>query len=464
MLDQEQSFITDQLNGVDHQYLPEITALFVEGLVNEPQDKQIYAVWPNLLSSGRILRTGKVRKPPAVREIAPFAPHANDTIIPIGESESSGKKTALYDKLRIFICGISNCYNNIVMGIWGNISLIHMNKNAPESIRKGLRRIEWLIQHGSILIHLVFGYLAESRAEVKQIRLNQLLQQINEASLSKEGMLDLKTIKSCMPMPWDSTLGNPARLSHSIVRVIERLFHWIEKEYRRVLTQTATDDAIRVRLMKIDTLIKRGFALMEQLKLYTGDKPMVMRRMRMKSLIKQTLNQFELGKHGIDLKTDLSTPLPDIFADRSQLSNALKHLIVNAIDAMPKGGRLNVAAHLLSKERSRERIFTQSGIDYLVVSISDSGEGMPFQVQSRIFDPFYVGDRKSNRLGLGLAVASGIVKAHDGYIQVSSRQDRGTTFRICLPCPFKNRCAGDVDLSGSARAGRHRVHAVSYAA
>jgi signal transduction histidine kinase len=184
----------------------------------------------------------------------------------------------------------------------------------------------------------------------------------------------------------------------------------------------------------------------------------------MKSLIKHTLNQFELGRHGICLETDLSTPLPDILADRSQLSTALKHLIANAIDAMPKGGRLNVAAYLLSKERSQERLFMQSGGDYLVVAVSDRGKGMPAQVQSRIFDPFYVGGRKSNRLGLGLAVVSGIVKAHDGYIQVSSRQGRGSTFRICLPCPMKNRCAGDVDRSEFYRPGRHRVHAVSCAA
>jgi signal transduction histidine kinase len=286
------------------------------------------------------------------------------------------------------------------------------------------------------MIHIVFGYLTESRTAAKHIRLNQLLQQINETSLFKEGMLDLKAIKNCML--WDSTIRNPSHLSFSISRVIEKLLRWIEKEHRLVQTQTAVDDTIRVRLMKIDTLIKRGFALTEQLKLYAGVTPLVLRRMRMKSLIKHTLNKFELSRHGIYLKTDLSTPLPDILADRSQLSNVLNHLIVNAIDAMPNGGRLNVAAHLLSKERSQERLFTRPGVDHLVVTVSDSGVGIPSQVQSRIFDPFYVDGRKPNRLGLGLSVASGIVKAHDGYIQVSSHQGRGSTFRVYLPCPVRN--------------------------
>jgi signal transduction histidine kinase len=449
MLNQDHIYIPDKLNIADHQYLPEMTALFIEELANEPDDNQISAVWSNLLSSGRILRQGKFRKPPAL-----------ETILSIGAGESLEIRTVPNEKLRFFIGGISNCYNNIFMGIWGNGSLIRMDKNASESVLKGIGRIERLIHHGSVLFHMVFGYLTESRTAAKDIRLNQLLQQINAVSLSDDGMPDSKTMQSCMQ--WVSNLSNPARLSRSISRFIEKLLHWIEKEHRQVLIQTRADDAIRARLLKISSLIKCGFTLTEQLKQYAGDKPLVMRRMRMKSLIKHTLYQFKLSRHGICLETDLSTPLPDILADRSQLATALKHLIANAIDAMPKGGRLNVAAHLLSKETSRQRLFIRSGVDYLVLSISDSGQGMPFRVQSRIFDPFFVGGRKSNRPGLGLAVTSGIVKAHGGYIQVSSYQGRGSTFRIYLPCPFKNRCAGDIDQSGFYRPGRNRVHAVSY--
>lgn len=457
MLNQEQPHISDQCNRDGHQYLPEMTALFIEGLVHEPQDQRRNAAWSNLLSSGRTLRRVKGLKPLAAGKNTAPAPSVNETILPIGDGESPVPN----DKLRIFIGGISNCFNNIFMGIWGNASLIHMDKNASETVRKNIRQIERVIHHGSVLIHIVFGYLSENRTAARHIRLNQLLQQIDAASLSKDGVLDLKTMKSCMR--WVSSLSHPAHLSRSISRFFEKLLRWVEKEHRLVLAQTASDNAIRVRLMKIDTLIKRGFSLTEQLKQYTGDTPLAMQRMRIKSLIKHTLNQFELSRHGIYLETELSAPLPDILADRSQLSHVLKHLIGNAIDAMPEGGRLNVAAQLLSKDRSQERLFMRSGVEYLVVSVSDSGEGMPSQVQSRIFDPFYVEGRKPNRLGLGLSVASGIVKAHDGYIQVSSHQGRGSTFRIYLPCPFKSRYPGDVSRTGLCRPGRRRIHAASYA-
>jgi signal transduction histidine kinase len=460
MLNQEQPYIPDKPNKVDHQYLPEMTAVFIEGLANEPRENQISTVWSNLLSSGRALRQWNLRGSAASGKVVPSTPPAMETILSIGDGEAIEIRTVPNDKLRFFIGGIYHYFNNIFMGIWGNGSLIRMDKNGSESVRKGIRRIERLIHHGSVLIHLVFGYLAESRTAARHIRLNQLLEQIYAVNLSNDGMLDSKTMQSCML--WVSGLSNPARLFRTISRFIEKLLHCIEKEHRKMLSKTAGDDEIQARLLKIKTLIKRGFTLTEQLKQYAGDKPLVMRRMRMKSLIKHTLNQFELGRHGICLETDLCTPLPDILADRSQLSTVLKHLIANAIDAMPTGGRLNVAAHLLSGEISRERLFMRSGGDYLVVTVSDSGKGMPSQVQSKIFDPFYVGGHKPNRQGLGLAVSSGIVKAHDGYIQVSSRQGRGSTFRVYLPCPIKNRCAGDVDRSGFYRPGRHRVHAVSH--
>lgn len=442
MLNQEQPHIPEQCNKDGHQYLPEMAALFFEGLTHGPDDAQTRAAWPNLLNSDR---------------------STNEAILPIGgDGESSGARTVPNDKLRIFIGGLSNCFNNIFMGIWGNASLIHLNMDASESIRKGVWKIERLIHHGSVLIHIILGYLAEDHTVVRHIRLTQLLQAINDASLSNDGVPDSKTIKNCMP--WVSSLSNPARLSRSISRVIEKLLYWVEKEHRRVLTQVSADDAIRRRLMKMDAIIKRGFALTEQLRQYAGDTPVIMRRIRMKSLIRHTLNQYELSRYGIYLETDLSTPLPDILANRSQLSNVLKHLIANAIDAMPKGGRLNIAAHMLSKERSQEKRFARSGVAYLVITVSDSGEGIPSQVQPRIFDPFYANGRKTNHLGLGLSVASGIVKAHGGYIQVSSYQGKGSTFRIYLPGPFKNRSNGNVGRTGNCRQGHHRIQAASHTA
>jgi signal transduction histidine kinase len=440
-----------------YQYLPEMTALFIEGLAREPENKQICSLWPNLENNRRILKQWIAPRPPATAKITASILPPNELIIPIDDKDTPDAEVAPNEKIRTFMCGISNCFNNIFTGIWGNISLIRMNKNAPESIHQGMQQIERLILHGSVLIHIVFGYLAESRTEAKHIRLNQLLQEINEANIANEGGLDSKTIESCMH--WASSLTNPARLSRSIARVIEKLLCWIDREHKLVLIHGNVDNAIGSRLAKIDALIERGFELTGQLRQYSGDTTLVRKRMRVKSLIKRILKQIELSRHGICLEADLVSALPDILADRSQLANALKHLIQNAIDAMPEGGRLKVSARPISKEISQERLFTRPGIEYIVITISDNGDGMAPHVQSRIFDPFYIGNRKPNQLGLGLAVASGIVKAHDGYIQVSSHRDRGSTFRIYLPCPRQNQSEAVIGRANSGRPDPQRVHA-----
>ncbi len=457
MLNQEQSRIRDHCKNDGQPYLHELTALVIEGLAHEPEDRQCRSAWPNSLSSGRSLQQKKVLKLLATGETAASTIPAHGTILPVGDGESSDLETDRDDKLRIFVSGISNCFNDIVMGIWGNISLIHMHNNTPAPVLKGIRQIERLIQHGSALIHIVFGYLAESRPEARQIRLNQLMQQINEASLHNDGILDAQTIESFLR--WASSPRHPIHLSRSISRVIENLLRWIAKKHQLVLSRTGDDDAIRARLLKIDALIERGFSLTRQLRQYAGDAPVVMRRMRIKPLIEHALKQLPLNRCGIRLETALSTPLPDIPADRKQLSKVLKHLLVNAIDAMPQGGRLTVAAHTLSNTMSQWTLLATSGIDYIVISVSDSGEGIASRAQSRIFDPFYVGDRKTDHVGLGLSVASGIVKAHGGFIQVNSLQGRGSTFSIFLPYLQKSKFDLEFSRIGSGGYHLHCIHA-----
>jgi signal transduction histidine kinase/ActR/RegA family two-component response regulator len=104
--------------------------------------------------------------------------------------------------------------------------------------------------------------------------------------------------------------------------------------------------------------------------------------------------------------------------DPVELREVLVNMIYNAIDAMPHGGEIQV-----STQESRERV---------VVQISDSGTGMTPEVKTRLFDPFFTTKGRKGT-GMGLAVSFGIVRRHDGSIDVDSEPGRGTTFRISLP-------------------------------
>ncbi len=112
-------------------------------------------------------------------------------------------------------------------------------------------------------------------------------------------------------------------------------------------------------------------------------------------------------------------PLPRLLGRAAELREVLTNLLLNAIEAMPKGGRITLR--------------TWADAYAVGVAVSDTGVGMTAEVQRRVFDPFFT-TKGARGTGLGLSVSQAIIKAHDGTLTVDSEPDRGTTFVITLPC------------------------------
>lgn len=120
--------------------------------------------------------------------------------------------------------------------------------------------------------------------------------------------------------------------------------------------------------------------------------------------------------------------------DPTQLHQVLLNLCVNARDAMPEGGLLTLgAANVEIDEAAAEMAPTMRPGRFAVLSVSDTGEGIPPEHMDRIFDPFFTTKEIGQGTGLGLSTVLGIVRSHGGFIQVDSRIGAGTTFRIHLP-------------------------------
>jgi len=128
-------------------------------------------------------------------------------------------------------------------------------------------------------------------------------------------------------------------------------------------------------------------------------------------------HQFE--KEGIELACVLCPEMPVLAADAGQLTQVLVNLVVNAVQAMPKGGKLIVQTHV------------QDG--HVVCSVEDTGVGMTEEVLDRLFVPFFTTKEVNQGTGLGLPVVHGIVTSHGGTIEVASMPGKGTTFTIRLP-------------------------------
>jgi len=135
----------------------------------------------------------------------------------------------------------------------------------------------------------------------------------------------------------------------------------------------------------------------------------------------------------IELKTTLSDEPLTVVADSTQIEQVLMNIAANARDAMPKGGRF-----LIETERTefREEYLLSHGYAmpgaYAVLSVTDTGVGMDRKIKEKIFEPFFTTKEVGKGTGLGLPIVYGIVKQHDGYINVYSEPGKGTTFRIYL--------------------------------
>jgi nitrogen-specific signal transduction histidine kinase len=161
--------------------------------------------------------------------------------------------------------------------------------------------------------------------------------------------------------------------------------------------------------------------VIKKLMLFARQMPPRKTRLDLNQVVREGLYLFEArcARQGIDLILSLSPELPEVHADATQLTQVLTNLVVNAMQAMPKGGKLSVQ--------------TLGGNDSISLIIEDTGEGMSKEVLEQIFIPFFTTKDIDQGTGLGLAVVHGIVTAHKGSIKVDSQLGQGSRFEIRLP-------------------------------
>ena len=185
----------------------------------------------------------------------------------------------------------------------------------------------------------------------------------------------------------------------------------------------------------IASAAERAANLTRQLLAFSRKQVMQPKRLVLNGLVRQlsTMLPRLIGEH-IRLVTDLAPELPPVFADSCNMEQIVLNLSVNARDAMPSGGTLTLRTEAITVDDEHLRLVPEavSG-DYVCLSVRDTGTGMDFQTRSRIFEPFFTTKDVGKGTGMGLATVYGIVKQHDGWVEVESESGHGSTFKIYLP-------------------------------
>jgi signal transduction histidine kinase len=136
----------------------------------------------------------------------------------------------------------------------------------------------------------------------------------------------------------------------------------------------------------------------------------------------------------IEFKTSLSKADLPVLADSVQIEQVLMNLATNARDAMSNGGILMIETDTfaMGEDFLKTHAYGEPG-PYALMAITDTGAGMTEDIRSKIFEPFFTTKEVGKGTGLGLSMVYGIIKQHNGYINVYSEPGRGTTFKIYLP-------------------------------
>ena len=186
----------------------------------------------------------------------------------------------------------------------------------------------------------------------------------------------------------------------------------------------------------METNVKRGADLVKQVLSFSRGlegqrKTLEVGRLisEIEQIAKQTFSR------AIEVRTDLTSQnLWTIAGDATQLHQVLMNLCVNARDAMPEGGILEISAinQWIDAHYARMNFEAKVG-PYVVITVSDTGTGIPQKIVDKIFEPFFTTKELGKGTGLGLSTVIGIVKSHGGFVNVSSEIGKGTQFKVYLP-------------------------------
>jgi CheY-like chemotaxis protein len=209
-------------------------------------------------------------------------------------------------------------------------------------------------------------------------------------------------------------------------------------------------------LKNVEQLIQSGTKLTGQLLGYARKGKYELKACDLNRIVQDSAETFGRTRKEISIELALHSDHIVVDVDRSQMEQVLFNLYVNAADAMPRGGLLQLKSTILDHTEITGKPYKPAPGTYGMIQVSDTGSGMDDETRKRIFDPFFTTKEIGRGTGLGLASAYGIINAHGGYIEAESEKGQGATFRIYLPVSEK-RVQDVTENAAAVERGKGRI-------
>jgi signal transduction histidine kinase len=219
-----------------------------------------------------------------------------------------------------------------------------------------------------------------------------------------------------------SSLGQmAASIAHEVNNPLAGVLNYTKLLSKKINDGSLSNETARNYLSKMETELTRSSRLIKNLLDFARQSPPYFREFNVNDVVQRTLelvtDSAEL--QNIQIMKELDVYLPKVMADFDQLIQVCTNLLMNAIQAMPQGGKLTIRTSVHSNQ--------------IKIEIKDTGCGIPEENMHKLFTPFFTTKHEVKGVGLGLAISYGIIQRHKGKIEVQSQVGQGATFTIYLP-------------------------------
>jgi PAS domain S-box-containing protein len=239
----------------------------------------------------------------------------------------------------------------------------------------------------------------------------------------------------------------------SIAHDLKTLLNQLTVVTQLLIGQLAVADDFTHELLQIlESAVSHSVALSQQILSFADDMPTELTCLQVEDVLNEIQRFVQLTFPAeIVVRVRPATGVAPVWAEATLLYRALMNLCVNARDAMPAGGTLTLSVDPVYLDEGHASMNRQAQVgDYVVITVADTGMGIPLKVRDRLFEPFFTTKPRGQGMGIGLAIVATIVSSFRGFIQVSSRDGSGSQFQVYLPAVQQPD-----GLPPSAATGRH---------